>query len=262
MTYINPPAFGQQPQAAYLQAEQPQEPAPLPTLYDHAVIRELTDGKYVIKIMDGSIVRRDIDEQFTDFASHNSMPLVVPVGEIWIDRSLNQKEYPYFIANAEAVEAARVAGKGKQAARRAGDRVETKLRQQDPVIKRMLTMPPKLQMERVIRETLGEVGTVPVYLVDGYMVRGVFDIDFTEGGHDLEVDWMGKNPMVWIDDALPESDRPYVKFHEIYEHQQMEQGMNYDDAHADASYKEQYYRQHPDELNLADLGFIKSGNLD
>ena len=91
---------------------------------------------------------------------------------------------------------------------------------------------------------------------------GPQNIDFTEGGHDLEVDWMGKNPMVWIDDALPESDRPYVKFHEIYEHQQMEQGMNYDDAHADASYKEQYYRQHPDELNLADLGFIKSGNLD
>src|SRR5271157_2515626 len=99
-----------------------------------AVLKSFKDGGYTIKIMDGSIVRRDINKEFTDFATSHLMD-EVPENEIWIDQSLTPKEYQFFIMNAESVEKAIKQGKGKEEAREIGNAIEKKLRRAKPDIK-------------------------------------------------------------------------------------------------------------------------------
>ena len=177
-----------------------------------AVLKSFKDGQYTVKIMDGSIVCRDINKDFTDFATSHLMD-EVPENEIWIDRSLTPKEYQFFIMNAETV----------------------------------------------VKETLGRAKGVPVRLVDGYLVRGLYDIDHTEGSQTQHVSWLKKlegKEAIWIDNALPKKDRPFVIGHEIGEREDQEDGMSFEEAYGKWSAKEQGWRKNPDTFDLKDLGFI------
>jgi hypothetical protein len=89
-----------------------------------------------------------------------------------------------------------------------------------------------------------------VWLVDGRLVRSVFDVDFTEGGHDYVYEFVPLNE-VWIDNDLEEVERPYVLLHELHERNLMAKGWSYDNAHEDSSKLEYYHRHHPNELHLA-----------
>ena len=53
---------------------------------------------------------------------------------------------------------------------------------------------------------------VSVWIVNGRQVRSVFDIDFTEGGHDHVYEFVPEGE-VWIDDAITEPERGYVLLH-------------------------------------------------
>ena len=54
---------------------------------------------------------------------------------------------------------------------------------------------------------------VSVWIVDGRLVRSVFDIDLTEGGHDYVYEFVPENE-AWIDNDLDEVERPYVLLYE------------------------------------------------
>jgi hypothetical protein len=223
-----------------------------------AVLKSFKDGQYTVKIMDGSIVCRDINKDFTDFATSHLMD-EVPENEIWIDRSLTPKEYQFFIMNAETVEKAIKQGKSKEGARKAGDAVERELRRAKPDIKVLLSAPKEVQLRRVVKETLGRAKGVPVRLVDGYLVRGLYDIDHTEGSQTQHVSWLKKlegKEAIWIDNALPKKDRPFVIGHEIGEREDQEDGMSFEEAYGKWSAKEQGWRKNPDTFDLKDLGFI------
>jgi hypothetical protein len=79
-------------------------------------------------------------------------------------------------------------------------------------------------------------------------VRSVFDIDFTEGGHDYVYEFVPKNE-VWIDDAIMAVERAYVLLHELHERNRMAEGWPYSKAHAESSRLEYHCRRHPDELH-------------
>ena len=89
---------------------------------------------------------------------------------------------------------------------------------------------------------------VKVWIINGRMVRSVFDIDFTEGGHDYVYEFVPQNE-VWIDDAIVEPERGYVLLHELHERNLMAKGWPYSKAHADSSHVEYHCRHHPDELH-------------
>lgn len=91
---------------------------------------------------------------------------------------------------------------------------------------------------------------VSVQIVDGRLVRIVFDIDFTEGGHDHIYEFVPENE-IWINNDLDESERSYVLLHELHERNLMAKGWTYTKAHEDASKIEYYYRYHTDELHDA-----------
>ena len=46
-------------------------------------------------------------------------------------------------------------------------------------------------------------GGLSVWIVNGRLVRSVFDIDFTAGGHDYVYEFVPENE-VWIDDSIEE----------------------------------------------------------
>jgi hypothetical protein len=91
---------------------------------------------------------------------------------------------------------------------------------------------------------------VSVWIVDGRLVSNVFDVDFTESGHDYVYEFVPENE-VSLDNDLNEAERPYVLLHELHERNLMAQGWNYDRAHADASKIEYHCRHHPDELHAS-----------
>lgn len=89
-----------------------------------------------------------------------------------------------------------------------------------------------------------------MWIVDGRLVRSVFDVDFTEGGHDHVYEFVPENE-VWIDNDVDEAERPFVLLHELHERNLMEKGWDYDRAHEDSSKLEYHCRQHPEELHNA-----------
>ena len=82
------------------------------------------------------------------------------------------------------------------------------------------------------------------------MVRSLFDLDFTAGGHENVYEFIPEGE-VWIDDASDARERGYFLLHELHERNLMADGEPYSRAHAASSCIELRCRQHPDELHEA-----------
>lgn len=78
----------------------------------------------------------------------------------------------------------------------------------------------------------------------------MFDIDYTEGGHDQVYKFVPKGE-VWIDNDVEPDERPYIMFHELHERNLMKEGLSYSEAHADSSRLEYHLRYHPAEVSEA-----------
>jgi hypothetical protein len=89
-----------------------------------------------------------------------------------------------------------------------------------------------------------------VWIVNGRLVRSVFDIEFTEGGHEYVYEFV-PHGQVWIDDDVTDQEVGYVILHELHERNLMAKGMTYDAAHDSASKLELHCRRHPHLLHEA-----------
>ena len=89
-----------------------------------------------------------------------------------------------------------------------------------------------------------------VWIVNGRLVRSVFDIDFTAGGHDYVYEFVPEKE-ISIDDAIIEQERAYVLLHELHERNRMSEGWPYSKAHEESSRLEYRCSHHPDELHDA-----------
>jgi hypothetical protein len=110
----------------------------------------------------------------------------------------------------------------------------------------------KEELERYSRPNL------KVFVVDGQFVREHYDIDFTEGGHDLVYDFIPKGE-VWLDLDVNVRELPYVLLHELTERGIMQrEKLCYDDAHDRANKVELNARTHHD----IDVGKLIQAELD
>ena len=130
------------------------------------------------------------------------------------------------------------------------DQVERKERRRAGDVSRFTDHGKKLPDFREVHERLWKKleGDVSVWIVNGRLVRSVFDVDFTEGGHDYVYEFVPENE-VWIDDAIVDSERGYILLHELHERNRMAGGLPYNEAHAESSGLEYFTRHHPDELH-------------
>lgn len=213
-------------------------------------------GRISIWIVDGSYIRSHIDEEFTNYGQHYRFKSI-PKDELWIDQEANPDEQKFFIDHLLAEHRLMEKGVPYDQALEAADTAERAERRRAGDIKRM-TKGGKLPNPEQLHMHLWKKLETPVsvWIVNGRLLRSVFDIDFTEGGHDHVYEFVPENE-VWIDNDLSESERPYVLLHELHERNLMAKGWDYDHAHAYASKIEYHCRHHPDELHetLANEGW-------
>ena len=208
-------------------------------------------GNLQVWIVDGSYIRSHIDEEFTNFGQHYSFTYI-PENELWIEQETRTDERRFFIDHLLVEHRLMSQGVSYNKALEEADRIERRERRHAGDVRRLTHQGKQLPDGKEVHQRLWkrlEKG-VSVWIVDGRLVRSVFDIDFTEGGHDYVYEFVPENE-VWIDDAIEEKERGYVLLHELHERNRMASGWSYNKAHAESSRAEYRCRHHPDELHEA-----------
>lgn len=186
------------------------------------------EGDIKVFIVDGAEIRKNLNNQFTNFGQHYRFDFI-PVDEFWVDRCKGYDEYEFYIQNMLKEHELMGTGHNYDYAHKKGCEAEQELRNHRP-------------KKDIKIGVVKKIGDVTIWLVDGEQVRNQYDIDFTEGGHDLVYRWIPEKE-VWIDNDVPLDERDEIMLHECDEREKMEGGRKYIPAHRSASIVEQNYRK-------------------
>jgi hypothetical protein len=206
-------------------------------------------GDFQIWIVDGSYIRGHIDEEFTNFGQHYRYAYI-PQNEFWIDEEAEHDERTFFIDHLLTEHGLMTKGMPYEKALVEADRMERRERRRAGDVRKATHRGRQLPDASSVHERLWKKleNGVSVWVVNGRLVRSVFDIDFTAGGHDHVYEFVPEGE-VWIDDAITEKERGFVLLHELHERNRMAGGTPYSQAHAESSKLEFHSRHHPDELH-------------
>ena len=207
-------------------------------------------GEITIWIVDGKYIRTHLDREFTNFGQHYVFDCI-PENEFWLDNEAKHDEQKFFIDHLLVEHRLMAKGASYESAREVANKMEMAEREKAGDLHK-LTKGGKLPEPKDVHVRLWKTlaSGVSIWIVSGRLVRSVFNIDFTEGGHDHVYEFVPENE-VWIDDDVEEAERPYVLLHELHERNLMATGWIYDKAHEEASKIEYYHRHHPNELHTA-----------
>jgi hypothetical protein len=175
------------------------------------------------------------DEEFTNFATREDFPDLIPSGEIWISNKSANREGLFFLANALTSVSERARGRSEETANTRGLEVERTLRERVNGIAFRDGRPHKRVPDSVyIRYYLtlpDEKFPINVWIVNGNLVRSYYKTDYAEGGHGFVYRWVPKNE-IWIDDDVHQREIPFIVAHEYVEHRLMrDEKIDYDTAH-------------------------------
>jgi hypothetical protein len=206
-------------------------------------------GRMAVWRVDGSYIRTNRDEEFSNFGHHHTFSFI-PKNEIWIDEA-DPDEEPFFVEHCLVEYRLMKQGMSADEALQAADKVEAQKRAHSGDVKKM-TRGHQLPDPQQVHLRLWKKLETPVWVwvVNGRLVRSVFDIDFTEGGHEHVYEFIPHGE-VWIDNDVTDVEKPYVLLHELHERNLMEKGWDYDRAHEHSSKLEVRCRKHPNKLHEA-----------
>ena len=213
--------------------------------------KDETRGDIQVWIVDGPYIRGHIDEEFTNFGQHYRFPYI-PEKEFWIDQEAENDERAFFIEHLLVEHRLMAKGVSYGEAIVEADRVERKERRRAGDIRKVTRGGKALPDPKAVHERLWKTleNGLEVWIVNGRLVRSVFDIDFTAGGHDHVYEFVPQGE-VWIDNDIEEKERGFVLLHELHERNRMAAGLPYSKAHNESSRLEFRCRHHPDELHDA-----------
>jgi hypothetical protein len=208
-------------------------------------------SKFNVYFVDGEYVRDRMSEEFTNFGQHLRFRFI-PKNEFWIDRERKPDEEEFFVDHMLVENRLMAEGLGYDEALARADRAEMKERRTSEYIKKGIR-PRRKKSEDILKihkKLLKRYSTdkIRVWIVDGEMVRDIYFIDFTEGGHDKVYKFVPPGE-VWLDDDLQLKEIKYVLLHEVHERRLMALGWPYSKAHRSASHIEYYSRHHPSKLD-------------
>lgn len=207
-------------------------------------------GEIAVWIVDGVYIRKSIDEEFTNFGQHYRFRFI-PRREFWIDREHGPGEQQFFIDHLLVEHRLMAGGMLYDKALERADAVERRERRKTEMIRVVAAMDREHVIENIHKQLLKKYsGAVKVWVVRGELVRSLYFIDFTEGGHDKVYHFVPKGE-VWLDDDLASGDRKFVLLHELHERHLMSLGWPYFKAHRSASRIEYHCRTHPEELEAS-----------
>jgi hypothetical protein len=208
-------------------------------------------GDIQIWIVDGAYIRGRMDEEFTNFGQHYRYPYI-PDKEFWIDQEAENNEKAFFIDHLLVEHELMAKGMAYDRAIEKADRAERAERRRAGDLRKVTLSGDGLPDPKVVHERLWKrlENGLAVWIVNGRLVRSVFDIDFTAGGHDHVYEFVPGGE-VWIDNDIEEKERGFVLLHELHERNRMAEGAPYSKAHNESSRLEFRCRHHPDELHDA-----------
>jgi len=196
--------------------------------------------------VNGFWIRKHLDEEFTNFGQHYRFKFI-PENEFWIDyKSGNLKETKYFIQNLLIQNRLMARGKSYDEASEIANRAERAERNKSRKLKKLKrTRKREILIKKVHKKLLKKFSNgIKIWIVKGDLVRSLFFIDFTEGGHDKVYKFIPEKE-IWIDDDLYYKEIPLVIIHELHERWLMAKGKIYDEAHKKSNEIEHYCRVHP-----------------
>lgn len=212
-------------------------------------------GKIVIWLVDGAGIRSNLGKEFTNFGHHFDFAFI-PKYEFWLDKEAVPNERRFFIDHLLTEWRLIKTGYSRSAAAKMADSKERSERIKAGGLKKIINNQGAPLIKKIHDRLLKKIKKSSVWLVRGDLVRNIFNIEFTEGGHDLVYNFVPKDE-VWIDNDVLAKERSYVILHELYEHSLMEKGLIYPEAHRKASKIEWKARHNKKKLeeNLALLGW-------
>ena len=215
------------------------------------LVKAETCEDHQVWIVDGVYIRGHMDEEFTNFGQHYRYPYI-PENEFWIDKEAAGDEHAFFVEHLLLEHALMAKGASYDDALTRANLHERRERRRAGDLRKVThsgkELPDAAAMHVRLWKKLENGGQV--WIVDGRLVRSVFDIDFTAGGHDHVYEFVPEGE-VWIDNDIMEQERGFVLLHELHEQNLMGKGFPYSKAHAESSRLEFRCRHHPDELHDA-----------
>ena len=210
-------------------------------------LRKLEEvGEFKVWEVDGMFVRNNLNREFTNFGQHFRFPFI-PKHQFWIDKENAPGEKQFFIDHMLTEWHLMDGGTDydtaitKADAREKRERKKSALMQkvQKELAKTARECPKELYVQKLSGEALPQI-----WVVNGELVRDLYFIDFTEGGHHFVYDFVPYDE-VWLDNDLTPAEREFVLLHELHERYLMFKGMDYDHAHNSSSYIEYQCRKNP-----------------
>lgn len=216
---------------------------------DKPYIRKLeTMDEFEVWEVDGMYVRNNLNREFTNFGQHFRFPFI-PKHEFWIDKENTPGELPYYVDHMIVEWSLMNQGSDYDTAITKADRREQGERKKSALMEKIRKEP--LLKKEVPKEMyvhkLMDLDSLQVWVVNGELVRDLYFIDFTEGGHHFVYDFVPYSE-VWLDNDLVSEEREFVLLHELHERYLMFKGMDYNHAHSSSSYIEYRCRHHPTKL--------------
>ncbi|MBU2590099.1 MAG: hypothetical protein KKA65_02880 [Nanoarchaeota archaeon] len=215
-------------------------------------------------LVDGRYIRDNIDVEFPNFGQHYKFKYI-PKDEFWIDQKETIGEESFYIEHLLIEHKLMSQGMSYEDAITKASNAERRMRKKALMAKLGIAeMPNKEISMQMIKKLQIECysGYVKVWLVDANLIRNLFYIDFTQGGHDYVYKFVPKNE-VWLDEEISERERKFILLHELHERFLMANEMDYAKAHIDSSSLEYNCRQHPEDLDrLLQEELTKNNNFE
>jgi len=191
-----------------------------------------------VYLVDGNYIRSNLESEFTNFGQHFRFPNLIPEKEFWIDVERESGEINFYLSHllVEYNEMANGQSYDKaydKAAQIEKNQREKKMLRKDDVRVKLFKKLPK--------------SGIKIFIVDGESVRNQYNMDFTEGGHWLVYNFIPKGEC-WLDNDVEPKERKWILAHELAEIGMMENGLNYETAHAKASKYEQKLRRENEKI--------------
>lgn len=193
--------------------------------------------------VNGNLIRSTLDPEFTNFGQHFRFPYI-PEFEFWLDQEVIKDERRFFIDHLLTEWNLMKQGVSFNQATTTASIKEKAERYCSLKIKKLADKAEDFDITKLHVRLLGNTKTkLSVWSIDGNLVRTLFFIDFTEGGHRYVYDFVPENE-VWIDNDLVAEEIPFVLLHELHERKLMKKlGWEYHRAHRHASRLEWLCRQ-------------------
>ena len=206
-------------------------------------------GKFSVWTVDGRYIREHRNEDFTNFGEHYRFRFI-PMYEFWVDKEEAPGEVDFFVHHLLVEWRLMRAGAEYDNALAYGDRSERAERFKSKRAKKVRKLRSNAAfIRRIHRKLLAKYcNGICVWLVRGELVRDLYFVDYTEGGHDKVYRFVPSKE-VWIDDDLSPTERRFVLLHEVHERRLMAEGWPYFKAHRSANELEYRCRHKPSILS-------------